>query len=365
MRCSWPNSTRTGPAAPMPTDLLRAAGLSVTLADIEAAAERIRSHVHRTPLLTCQALDVAVGARVHAKAEHLQRSGSFKIRGALNRLLQLTEDERSRGVVAFSSGNHAQGVALAARIVGIDATIVMPLDAPRVKKDATRAYGARIVEYDRLTQDREAIAAEVAVERGSVVVPPFNDDRVIAGQGTVGLEIAADLPDIGVALVPVGGGGLISGVAIALKALRPGVRVIGVEPASADDARQSLAAGRIVTIEQPVTLADGVATRAVGARTFPIMRALVDEIVTVDEAEIVDAMRFVMTRMKQVVEPTGALTTAALLSGRVDVAGCTVMTLFCGGNLDPDLIENLASSPYTNRSTSNRSTSNRFTESRQ
>lgn len=365
MRCSWPSSIRTGPAAPMPTDRLRAAELSVTLADIEAAAERISGHVHRTPLLTCHALDVAVGARVHAKAEHLQRSGSFKIRGALNRLLQLTDDERSRGVVAFSSGNHAQGVALAAQIVGIDATIVMPLDAPRVKRDATRAYGARIVEYDRLTQDREAIAADVAAERGSVVVPPFNDDRVIAGQGTVGLEIAADLPDIDVALVPVGGGGLMSGVAIALKALRPGVRVIGVEPASADDARQSLAAGRIVTIEQPVTLADGVATRAVGTRTFPIMRVLVDEIVTVDEAEIIDAMRFVMTRMKQVIEPTGALTTAALLSGRVKVAGCTVMTLFCGGNLDPDLFADLANRPFSNNSTSNNSTSNHSTESRQ
>ena len=365
MRCSWPSSIRTGPVAPMPTDLRRAVGLSVTVADIEAAAERIRGHVHRTPLLTCHALDVAVGARVHAKAEHLQRSGSFKIRGALNRLLQLTEDERSRGVVAFSSGNHAQGVALAARIVGIDATIVMPLDAPRVKKDATRAYGARIVEYDRLTQDREAIAVEVAAERGSVVVPPFNDDRVIAGQGTVGLEIAADLPDIDVALVPVGGGGLMAGVAIALKALRPGMRVIGVEPASADDARQSLAAGRIMTIEQPVTLADGVATRAVGSRTFPIMQALVDEIVTVDEAEILDAMRFVMTRMKQVVEPTGALTTAALLSGRVDVAGCAVMTLFCGGNVDPDLLVNLASSPYANRSPSSRSPSSPSAESRQ
>lgn len=314
--------------------------LAVTVDDIEAAADRIRPHVHRTPLLTSASLDAAAGASVHAKAEHLQRSGSFKIRGALNRLLQLTDDERGRGVVAFSSGNHAQGIALAARIVGIDATIVMPSDAPSVKKDATRAYGARIVEYDRYRDDREEVAAEVAARRGSVVVPPFNDDSVIAGQGTVGLEIAADLPGIDIALVPVGGGGLISGVAIALKARCPGVRVIGVEPSCADDARQSLAAGRIITIEQPMTIADGVATQAVGTRTFPIIRELVDEIVTVDEAEIMAALRFVMTRMKQVLEPTGALTTAALLSGRIDIAGCTVMTLFCGGNLDLDVLSN-------------------------
>ena len=335
MRCSSRNSTLTGPDASMRTE---SASLSVTPLDIEAAAERIRGHVHRTPLLRCAALDDAVGARVVAKAEHLQRSGSFKIRGALNRLLQLTDDERSRGVVAFSSGNHAQGVALAARIVGIEATIVMPSDAPAVKMAATIGYGARVVQYDRFREDREAIAVAVAAARGSVIVPPFNDDRVIAGQGTVGLEIAEDVPDLDVALVPVGGGGLLAGVAIALKARCPGVRVIGVEPAAADDARQSLLAGRIVSIDQPVTVADGVATRAVGTRTFPILRELVDEIVTVEEDEIMAALRFVITRMKQVVEPTGALTTAALLSGRVDVAGQTVMTLFCGGNLDVDLL---------------------------
>jgi threo-3-hydroxy-L-aspartate ammonia-lyase len=313
--------------------------LEVSLADIEVAARRLAGVVHRTPMMTSHLLDERVGAHVVAKAEHLQRSGSFKIRGAYNRLAQLTPDERTAGVVAFSSGNHAQGVALAARILGVDATIVMPNDAPGVKKQATRDYGATIVEYDRYAENREDVAARVAGDRGCVVVPPFNDLRVIAGQGTVGLEVFADTPDIDVAVLPVGGGGLASGMAVALKALKPSIRIYGVEPALADDARQSVRAGHIVTIAQPATVADGVATPAVGTHTFPMLAALLDDIVTVSEDEILSALGFVVTRMKQAVEPTGALTTAALLEGRIpDITGKTVLTLFCGGNLDPSVL---------------------------
>ncbi len=312
------------------------ADLEVRLADIEAAATRLAGIVHHTPLMTSGLLDDRVGARVVAKAEHLQRSGSFKIRGAYNRLVQLNAGEREAGVVAFSSGNHAQGVALAARLLGIRATIVMPVDSPAVKKQATRDYGAVVVEYDRYQEDREVVAKRVAGDRGSVIVPPFNDLRIIAGQGTVGLEVFADAPDIDVAVLPVGGGGLASGIAIALKAKNPNIRIYGVEPAAADDARQSFRAGKIVTIAQPVTVADGVATAAVGTHTFPILQSLLEDIVTVTDDEILSALGFIMTRMKQAVEPTGALTTSALIEGKIpDIANKKVLTVFCGGNLDP------------------------------
>ena len=309
--------------------------LPVSPADVDAAATRIAGRVHHTPLLTCSTLDEVVGATVRAKAEHLQRAGSFKIRGALNRILQLTADEAGRGVVAFSSGNHAQAVALAARLRGVRATIVMPSDAPIVKLAATRGYGATVVEYDRGTQDRVALAAAIADRLGSVLIPPFNDVDVIAGQGTVGREVVEEWPDVEVAVIPVGGGGLISGMALALKRSNPRIRVIGVEPEMADDARRSLAAGEIITIAQPHTIADGVATTALGSLTFPIMRELVDEIVTVSEDEIRDAVRFIATRMKQLVEPTGALTTAALLHHRVaNIDRRNVLTVLCGGNAD-------------------------------
>lgn len=313
--------------------------LAINISDIEAAAIRIAGHVHHTPLMSSRLLDQRIGATVLAKAEHVQRSGSFKIRGAYNRLAQFTAEERAAGVVAFSSGNHAQGVALAARMLGIDATIVMPIDAPAVKKQATRDYGATVVEYDRYTEDREVVAARVAGDRGCVVVPPFNDLRVIAGQGTVGLESIDDFPDIDIAVLPVGGGGLASGMAIALKSRKPSIRLYGVEPAVADDARQSLAAGKIITIPQPVTVADGVATMAVGTHTFPILSSLLDDIVTVTEEEILSALGFIVTRMKQAIEPTGALTTAALMEGRIpNIAGKNVLTVFCGGNLDPSVL---------------------------
>jgi threo-3-hydroxy-L-aspartate ammonia-lyase len=309
---------------------------TVSFEDVLAAADRLAGRVHRTPLLSSSTLDAMVGATVRAKSEHLQRTGSFKIRGALNRILQLTADEASRGVVAFSSGNHAQAVALAGLLCGVGVTIVMPSDAPSVKKAATLGYGAVVVEYDRVNQDRVAIATSIAERQGSVLIPPFNDTNIIAGQGTAGLEVAQDWPSVDIAVIPVGGGGLISGVAIALKGLIPGIRIIGVEPELGDDARQSLTAGHIVTIPQPDTIADGVATPALGTLTFPIIQALVDEIVTVSEDEIREAVRFISLRMKQVVEPTGALTTAALLQHRIaNITGLNVLTVFCGGNTDP------------------------------
>lgn len=320
--------------------------LPVTLDDIRAAAARIAPYIHRTPLLESATLKRMTGADLRLKAEHLQRSGSFKLRGALNKLLTLSDDQRRRGVVAFSSGNHAQGVALAARLTGTRATIVMPADAPRVKLEATRGYGAEVVLYDRQREDREAIARRIAAEREAVIVPPFDDPLIIAGQGTIGLEVAEDWPEIEIALVPVGGGGLISGVATALKALRPAVRIIGVEPAVADDARQSLERGHIVRIPQPQTIADGVATQAIGQYPFAIMRRLVERIVTVSEAEILQALEVILTRTKQVVEPTGALTTAAALSGRLDLRERKVMSLLCGGNLDLRVLQRLDASSW-------------------
>jgi threo-3-hydroxy-L-aspartate ammonia-lyase len=316
----------------------RLSGLAVTPAAIRSAAAILAGRVHRTPLLSSRTLDAATGGRVFSKAENLQRSGSFKIRGALNRLSRLAPEERTGGAVAYSSGNHAQGVALAAQLLGMRAVIVMPSDAPRVKRDATAAYGAEIVEYDRYADDREVIAARIASDRGAVIVPPFNDLDVIAGQGTVGLEIAQQLRARGitpnVAVVPVGGGGLASGTAIALIDAFPSIRIIGVEPETADDARQSLLAGTIVRIKQPTTIADGVATQSIGTHTFPLLRSLLDEIVTVSEGAIASALSFVLERMKQVVEPTGALTTAALLEGAVATEGRVVVSIFCGGNLD-------------------------------
>lgn len=306
----------------------------ITIDEIRAAAVRIAPYVHRTPLLENAALSGMTGADLRFKAEHLQLTGSFKIRGALNKLLSLTESERRHGVIAFSSGNHAQGVALAGKLTGTHATIVMPSDAPRVKLDATRGYGAEVVLYDRQREDREAIARRIAEEHGAVVVPPFDDAAIVAGQGTVGLEIAEQWPDVELVLVPVGGGGLIAGIATALKALLPDVCIVGVEPANADDARRSLQAGNIVRIPPPGTVADGVATPAVGRIPFAIMQALLDSIVLVDEDEILRAMELVLTRTKQLVEPTGALSTAAALFGKLDIVDTNVVSLLCGGNVD-------------------------------
>lgn len=312
--------------------------LPITLSDVQAAAQRIAPYVHRTPIFSSRTLNELAGCELYLKGEHLQRSGSFKLRGALNRLLALEPVVRQRGVVAFSSGNHAQGVALAARLLSIPATIVMPSDAPSVKLAATRGYGAEIVLYDRQREDREAIARRLSEERGATLVPPFDDPYIIAGQGTIALELVEQLPEAEIALIPVGGGGLIGGIATAWKALKPSLRIFGVEPAAADDARQSLRAGQIVRIAQPTTIADGVATQAVGKLTFPILSRLVEDIVTVEESEILRALSLIVSRTKQVVEPTGALTTAAALSGRLPLRGKRVLSLLCGGNLDLALL---------------------------
>ncbi len=311
--------------------------LPVTIDDIEAAAERLAPYIHQTPLLQSTTIRDMAGCDFRIKAEFLQRSGSFKIRGALNKLLTLDDAARKRGVVAFSSGNHAQGVALGARILGIGATIVMPADAPPVKLAATRGYGATVVTYDRQREDREAIARGIAAEQGATVVPPFDDPAIVAGQGTIGLELAAQWPELEQVLVPISGGGLIGGIATALKSRLPHVRVVGVEPTVADDARRSLASGEIVRIGVPRTVADGLGAGAVGVVPFALMQQYVDEIVTVDEDEIMRAVVLLMTRTKQVVEPSGAVTTAAALSRRLTLAD-HVVAIASGGNIDLDVV---------------------------
>ena len=306
----------------------------LTLADVEAAAQRLEGVATRTPVLTSRTLDERVGASVFLKAETFQRSGAFKFRGAYNRLAQLTDDERRAGVVAFSSGNHAQAVALAARLLGVPATILMPTDAPAAKLAATRGYGAEVVLFDRYTQDREALGREMEAERGLTLVPPFDDERIMAGQGTAALELVADVPDLDVLVAPVGGGGLLSGCAVVAKAQPVPARVVGVEPAAGDDVKRSLESGSRVTIPVPQTIADGQQTTAPGAVTFPVLQALVDEIVLVTDDELVDAMVFCFDRLKLVTEPSGVCGVAALLGGHVGgVSGRRIGVIVSGGNV--------------------------------
>lgn len=312
---------------------------TVTVEDVRAAAERLRPYIHRTGLQTSTTLSDMTRTNLRFKAEHLQLAGSFKIRGALNKLLTLSVDQRKRGVVAFSSGNHAQGVALAARLLDMRATIVMPHDAPNVKVEATRGYGAEIVRYDRYQEDREAIAGGIVAEHGATLVPPFDDPAVVAGQGTMGLEIWEDWPEVEVALVPVGGGGMIAGIALVLKSFNPQIEIIGVEPEIANDAQQSLQKGEIVRIPAPRTVADGVATTAVGRVPFALIQQHVDRIVTASEDQIMQSLDLIMTRTKQVVEPTGALSTAPALFGTVNLQGKNVVSILCGGNLDLKMLQ--------------------------
>ena len=305
----------------------------IELTDVEAAAKRLAGIAHRTPVVTSRTLDERVGARVHLKAECYQRVGAFKFRGAYNKISSLDADALARGVVAYSSGNHAQAVALAARILGSRATIVMPEDAPATKLDATRGYGAEVVTYDRWTESREEIGAALAAERGLELVPPYDDPLVMAGQGTAALELLGDVPDIDLLLVPVSGGGLIAGCSTVTKALRPECRVVGVEPATGDDTRQSLAAGERIRIDVPRTIADGLQAPEPGELTFDVNRRRVDEIVTVTDDEIVAAMVFLYDRVKLVAEPSGAVGVAALLSGKVTTPGSTVGVIVSGGNV--------------------------------
>ncbi|WP_304170701.1 threonine/serine dehydratase [Phenylobacterium aquaticum] len=318
--------------------------MSVVFADIEAAAGRLKGHAIETPLIESPALNERLGLRVLIKPETLQRVGAFKFRGAYNRLSQLSAEQRRAGVVAFSSGNHAQGVALAARLLGMPALIVMPADAPSVKVEATRGYGAEIRLYDRLTEDRVAIAAEAAAMRGAVVVPAFDDPDIIAGQGTVGLELVAQARALGceldLVMAPVGGGGLMAGTSLAVRALSPATEIVGVEPAGFDDTAKSLKAGARQLLK-PTTrsLCDALETPSPGALTFPILQMTLADIAVVDDAEVAEAMRYAFQVLKLVVEPGGSVCLAALLAGKVAQArpGATVGLVLSGGNVDPEL----------------------------
>jgi threonine dehydratase len=317
--------------------------LAVSLADIEAAAGRLAGWAVETPLIESPALNDRLGLRVLIKPETLQRVGAFKFRGAFNRLVQLSDTEKARGVVAFSSGNHAQGVALAARLLGIPALIVMPSDAPRVKAEATAGYGAEVRFYDRLTESREKIAAAIAAERGATVVPAFDDRHVIAGQGTAGLELVRQAEARGatldVVLTPCSGGGLLAGVATAVKALSPSTALVGAEPAGYDDTLKSLQAGeRRPLTPTHRTLCDALETPCPGELTFPILLKHVADVAVVTDAEVAEAVRYAFSTLKLVVEPGGAAGLAALLAGKVNCfGGTTVGLVLSGGNVDPDL----------------------------
>jgi threonine dehydratase len=318
-------------------------GLALTAAELAAVAARLRGRVHRTPILQSRLLSELAGLELFLKGEHLQRGGAFKIRGALNFLLTLPAAEAERGVVTASSGNHGQAVALAARDLGLSATVVVPEDIAEVKRAAIAAYGARIEVAGRSSADRMARAREIAAH-GPVFVPPYDHPRIIEGQSTVGAELAEELPELDAVAVPVGGGGLVSGVALAFKALRPRVRIVGVETEAANDAQRSFRAGARVKIQLPDTIADGIRNLEVGELNWEVIRTAVDDMVTVSETEVVTAMIWLLTRAKIVAEPTGAVAPAAVLAGRVK--GARVAAIVSGGNLDPPLLGRLlAGSP--------------------
>ncbi|MFI7697933.1 threo-3-hydroxy-L-aspartate ammonia-lyase [Nonomuraea sp. NPDC049480] len=308
--------------------------LPVTLDDVHDAAARLKDVAHRTPVLRSRTLDALVGAEVFVKCENFQRIGAFKFRGAYNAVSRLTPEQLARGIAAYSSGNHAQAVALAARELGSTAVIVMPEDTPRVKRDATAGYGAEIVTYDRYTGDRVAIGEALAAERGLALIPPYEHPHVIAGQGTATLELIEEVGELDALLVPIGGGGLIAGSATAVKGLLPGVRVIGVEPEAGDDTKRSLAAGKRVSIPVPRTIADGQAADIPGELTFSINKHLVDDVVLVSDDEIREAMRLAFERMKIVIEPSGATPLAALLAGRLERVPPRIGLIVSGGNID-------------------------------
>ncbi|HEX9822416.1 MAG TPA: threonine/serine dehydratase [Methylomirabilota bacterium] len=313
--------------------------LGLTLEDVRAAARRLGNRIHRTPVIACQSFDDASGHHVFFKCENLQRAGAFKIRGALNKLLALTPAERERGVVAFSSGNHAQGVALAARMVGTTAIICMPKDAPALKLEATRNYGAAVVFYDRLTEDREQVAREVMERTGRVLVPPYDDPAIMAGQGTAALELLEDVPSLDALLTPVGGGGLMAGCSTVARALFPGMKIFGVETDTANDTFLSLRRGERVAIPPPPTIADGIRVTIPGALTFPILQANLTDVLLVSDPEVRATVRFLALRARVVVEPTGAVAAAAALAGRLPLPRAARLGIvLSGGNIDPDLL---------------------------
>jgi threonine dehydratase len=308
--------------------------MEVTYADVAAAHVRIKPCAKRTPVLTSSTIDTLTGAKVHFKCENFQRMGAFKFRGAYNALAQLSAQQKRKGVVAFSSGNHAQAVALAGKLLGVPATIVMPADAPKVKLDATRGYGAEIVTYNASNEDRQKIAEKLASERGLTVIPPFDHPHILAGQGTAAKELIEETGPLDILIVPCGGGGLLSGCSIAAKHLSPKCRVIGVEPAAGDDGTRAFRSGKLVTISLPDTIADGARTTSLGKITFALIQKHVDDFLTVTDAELLKWMFFLWERMKIVVEPTGALAAAALLQGKIDAKGKKIGVVISGGNVD-------------------------------
>jgi threonine dehydratase len=314
---------------------------TVTIDDIRAAAERIRTVARRTPVMNSHSFDREAGVTTFFKCENMQKGGAFKFRGAANFIYSIPEKDRVRGVVAFSSGNHAQAVAIAAQSLGIPATLAMPLDAPRSKVAATRARGAKIVTYDRFREDRVAIGKKLAEETGATLVPPYDHPWTIAGQGTAALELIEEIPDLDAIVVCIGGGGLMSGSAIAAKSLRPSIRVIGVEPADGNDTFLSLEAGKRVEIAPPATIADGLRAQIPGELTFPIVRRLVDQILLVSEEEIRATLKFLLSRLKILTEPSGAVSAAPVLFKKLPPGVKRVGVVLSGGNVDYELLAGL------------------------
>ena len=310
----------------------------IALQQIEEAAERIKGHVYQTPVMTSRTFNERAGCEVFFKCENVQRAGAFKIRGASNKILALTDEEKSRGVAAFSSGNHAQAVALASREAGVSAVIAMPEDAPKAKVAGTKAYGAEIVFYNRHKQDREAVAIEIAQRDQRVLVPPYDDLMILAGQGTCGLEFIQEQPDLDALLAPCSGGGLFAGVSIAAKALRPGIRCFPVEPDTADDTRQSFLKGERVSIPPPPTIADGLRVQSPGTLTFPVIQQNAEDVLTVSDEEIIDTIKFFLFRMKLLVEPSGAAAAAAVLHRKLPKDVKRAGVVVSGGNIDADLL---------------------------
>jgi threonine dehydratase len=313
----------------------------LTLQKIQEAAARINGHVHRTPVLTSRLFNERAGCEVFFKCENLQRAGSFKIRGASNKILSLTDDEKRRGVAAFSSGNHAQAVALASREAGVSAVIAMPDDAPKSKVAATREYGAEIIFYDRQHQDREAVAIEISQRDGRVMVPPYDDYLILAGQSTCGLEFLEEVPDLDCLLTPCSGGGLFAGVSSAAKALNPRIRCFAVEPETADDTQQSFRKGERVAIGPPPTIADGLRVQSPGVLTFPILQQTAEDVLTVSDDQIVDTMKFMLSRMKLLLEPSGAAAAAAVLNRKLPSNVKRAGVVLSGGNIDAEFLSAL------------------------
>jgi threonine dehydratase len=313
----------------------------ITIDDIRGAAERIKGIAHRTPIVTSRTFDELAGAEVFFKCENFQRGGAFKIRGASNFVYSIPKTDLHRGVVSYSSGNHAQAVAIAAASVGIPATIVMPEDAPKSKLEATRGYGARVVTYDRMLGNRETIGRKIAEETGATLVPPYDHPWTIAGQGTAALELLEEVPDLDTLIVCIGGGGLISGCAIAAKALRPEIHIFGVEPADGNDTYLSFRAHSRVEIPMPLTVADGLRATMPGELTFPIIQEHVQDIVLVSDKEIRETMRFLLTRMKMLVEPSGAVAAAALFHHKLPLASGKTGVIVSGGNVDLEFFQTI------------------------